>query len=84
MELVFKFLMVFFATFILDWIWASYIIETSSKNSIKSSLLSGLIVLMGAFITLSYIEDKKMLIAAVAGGALGTFFCVEKSKRDEK
>ena len=84
MDIALKFALVFVATFILDWIWASYIIETSSKNSVRASVLSGLLVLMGGFVTLSYVEDTRMLAAAALGGMLGTFLSVERSRKDEE
>lgn len=78
---ILKIILVFFVTFILDWVWAAYIVNTSKKDAIKSSIYSGLILCMGAFITLSYVEDKRMLIPALIGGMIGTYFCVKHESR---
>lgn len=81
---ILKIALVFIATFILDWLWAAYIINTSTKNILKSCIYSALILLTGAFITMSYVEDKRMLIPALVGGVLGTYFCVKyESKTNE-
>lgn len=52
-----KYLLVGIAAFLVDWIWAAYIIETARKAAVKSALLSGVIVLIGAFTTLAYMDE---------------------------
>jgi hypothetical protein len=78
-----KSILVFFVAFIIDWIWALYIISTSKKDPLKAAMLSGLILLFGATITLSYVENKWYLVPATAGGMLGTYICVCRKSREE-
>lgn len=75
-----KALLIFAAVFCTDWLWASYIINTAKKNVTKSSVLSGLIVGIGAFTTITYVEDHTMIIPAVIGGMLGTVVGVKYNK----
>jgi len=72
-----KHILVFFAAMIVDSVWAFYIIATAEKDAIKSTLLSGLIFLTGAFLTLSYVQDKIYLISAVLGGMIGTYLSIK-------
>jgi hypothetical protein len=77
--MVLKYALVFVASFLVDWIWAAYIIETARKAAVKSTLLSGLIVLIGAFTTLSFMHDPTTVVAAVLGGMLGTYVSVKRN-----
>lgn len=81
MEFALRCMMVFLFTAIADWAWALYIIETSSKNAIRSSVMAGLLILLGAFVTLSYVEDRRMLIPAVIGAVVGTYLCVKREEQ---
>jgi len=72
--------LVFLAAFATDWVWAWYIVYTAQKAPVRSALLSGVIMVVGAFITLAYLEDPAMLWVAVVGGMFGTYFSVKLSK----
>lgn len=73
-----NYLAVFAATIVSDWVWAEYIQSTSQKQPLKASLYSGAVVLIGAYVTMSYLKDPISLIFAVAGGMLGTYLSVRK------
>lgn len=75
-----KTVLVFLAAFATDWVWAWYIVYTAQKAPVRSALLSGVIMVVGAFITLAYLEDPTMLWVAVVGGMFGTYFSVRLSK----
>lgn len=75
-----KFILVFFAAIVVDWIWAEYIIYTSKKEAVKSAFFSSLIVLVGAFMTLSYLEDHRAIISMALGAFIGTYISVSRSK----
>lgn len=80
MSIPLVFALVFVASFIADFVWAAYIMATSEKKALKAALLSGIIVVMGIFVTLSWLEDKRTIVAATVGGILGTYFCVKYTK----
>jgi hypothetical protein len=74
--------LIFLISFIIDWIWALYIISTSKKDPLRAALLSGVILVFGATITISYIENKWYLVPAALGGMLGTYTCVCRKKNE--
>jgi hypothetical protein len=76
--------LVFVATIVVDWIWAAYIIHTSKKNTLKASILATLITCIGSFVTLSFIEDHRAIIAAGAGAFVGTFLSIKFNKIKEQ
>lgn len=73
-----NYVLVFFAAMLTDWLWATYIAHTAAKNAIQAALWSGVLMLVGAYVTLSYLEDWRMLIPAVIGGMIGTYISVKK------
>lgn len=75
-----KALIVFIAALATDWVWAWYIVYTAQKAPVRSSLLSGAIMWIGAYITVAYLEDPTMLWVAVVGGMVGTYLSVKFSK----
>ncbi len=75
--------MVFVATVIVDWIWAWYIIYTAKKLALKASILAALISCLGSFVTLSYINDRRAIIAVALGAFVGTFLSIKFSKKEE-
>ncbi len=75
-----KYLIVFIAALVNDWVWTAYIVAASNKSAAKAMAFSGLIMLIGAFITLSYMDDVWSLAVAIAGGMLGTYLSVKYSK----
>lgn len=73
-------LIVLIVSYAADWVWAAYIMHTSNGRIISASLYSGVIILMGAFVTKSYIEDTTMIVPAVIGGMLGTAMSVKQNR----
>jgi hypothetical protein len=74
---------VFVATLVTDWLWAYYISNTALKNVWKSTLSSGMIISVNAFVFTSYIDNKATIIPAVLGGMLGTWLYVRNTKKKE-
>lgn len=74
-----KYIVMFTAAFLVDWVWAEYIKHTAAKNAWRSAGLSGVIVLIGAFTTFAYMEDRWMVAPALLGGMLGTYVSVKRS-----
>lgn len=72
--------LVFLASIVIDWIWASYIMYTSKKEAGKAALLSSLIIIIGAFTTVSYLEDKRAIIVMIFGGFIGTYVSIKMNK----
>ena len=72
--------LVFVVTLITDGLWAYYIAHTAAKNAWRATFSSGAIVLSGAFVILTYIDDHLALIPALIGGMIGTYITVRYSK----
>jgi hypothetical protein len=80
MQLVLGFLFVFVMTAIVDWMWGKYIIHTSERSAFKSAMYSSLLTAMGAYITISFVSDHRMLVPAIFGAFFGTYLTVKMSK----
>lgn len=83
MNLFLKLLFVFLISLLFDIVYAKYIIYTSRKNLLLSTIFSGLVILVSGTITLSYLDNKLSLIPAVLGGMCGTYICIRFMHKDE-
>lgn len=74
-----EYVFVFIAGFVSDWVWAAYIAYTAERRAGLAALLSGVIMVLGAYVTVSYLENPRMLAVAVLGGMLGTYVFVKRA-----
>ena len=65
-------LLVFAATFALDFIWALYTLAMVARDPLVSGAYAGAIILLGGVAAIGYTKNKWLLIPAVAGAFLGT------------
>lgn len=70
---------VFFATAIADLVWADWAQAIQNKNASRASANAGLIILFGAYTTVQFVDNHWLIIPAVAGGALGTWWSVRNA-----
>ena len=74
---LFTALMVFVATGVGDMFWTFYIRRTSEGKALQASLFSGIIMLTGGIVVISYVENKWYLIPAAIGALVGTYITVK-------
>lgn len=79
-----KALLVFFAAGLTDAVWTLYIRHTSMGNVWRATIYSSAIVFMGAFVTVEYVNDKRLVFAAALGGGLGTYILLKREKMAQK
>lgn len=77
---MFKYLIIFFSVALVDVFWTRYFQSVAEKHAVKSGLYSSLIILIGAFSTMSYVEDHMLVIPAALGAFVGTYFTVKTHK----
>jgi hypothetical protein len=78
-----KWVLVFVAAFVNEWVWAAYIHHTAQGSALRAAILSGIIMGVGAYVTLSFLDDPKLLAVAIAGGIAGTYVFVKKNSRQQ-
>lgn len=66
-----------------DICWTMYFIETEKRRSIHAGLWGAAIMLFGSLVTLNYVEDHRLLIAAAIGSFIGVSGTIEYKKRKE-
>jgi uncharacterized membrane protein YoaT (DUF817 family) len=85
MEFAIKFILVMFSMILADICWTMYFIEVDKRRPIPAGIWGSSILLFGAFTTVHYINDHRLLIAAIVGAFLGTAGTVYfKNKREKK
>lgn len=75
-----KWILVFFSVLLYDSLYALYIQQIHEKKALKSAITSSILYLSGAYVVVSYIDDKWLIIPAIIGGAIGTYITVKYSK----
>lgn len=72
--------LVFALTAITDVFWTTYIQYAAEKRAVAASFASAAIVAVGSITTIVYVEDHRIVPAAVLGAFVGTFLAVKRSK----
>lgn len=72
-----KYIIIFFALFVTDIVWALYIRYSASGKAFKAAVLSILIYAIGAFTFAEFIKDTWVLIPASAGCFVGTYLTIK-------
>jgi hypothetical protein len=79
-----KFFSVMFALFLTDICWTFYLVETAAKKAVPAGMWSAIIIATGAFAITGYIEDHRLIVAAMLGAFLGTYVTLKYKLRKEK
>jgi hypothetical protein len=69
-------LMVIVLMTMVDIVFAIYVIETAAHRAASAGLYAALIILIGAFVTRAYVDDKRMIVPTAIGAFLGTYLAV--------
>lgn len=80
---VLQFLGVMLSTALADVCWTYYFLRVSEKRAVAAGWWSALVVAFGAVVTVSYIHDSTLLLAAIVGAFLGTSLTVRFNKGEK-
>jgi len=76
---------VFLAMVFVDIVWVFYIRKTTQGKAVQAASLSTLIVLLGAFVIINYVENLWYIVPTILGAFVGTYVAVKiAEKRDSK
>lgn len=64
------------ATALSDWVWANYMLGVTSRMALEASLWASAVIILGAFVVLSYVDDKRLIIPAAIGAFIGTYLAL--------
>lgn len=67
---------VFLATALADVVWARYIRATADRKAVSAASWSALVVLLGAYATVSIVADRWLVLPALCGAFVGTYYAV--------
>jgi subtilase family serine protease len=67
---------VFCGTFVSDYIWAKYIASITTATPMVAGIWAVATIVLGAFVVLSYVNDRRMIIPAAIGAFFGTYFAI--------
>jgi len=78
-----KFILVTVAMFLTDVCWTMYFVEVEKRNSLPAGIWGSAILLFGSIVTINYVDDHRLLAAAIIGSFLGVVATIEYKKRKE-
>ena len=78
------FIGVFLAMMITDIMWAKYTLAVAFLNPFLAGIYSAVIILMGAVTVVAYVEDRYMLIPAMLGAFVGTYYTIKRARDYEE
>ncbi len=70
-------ILIFLATAASDVLWVFYIRRTSKGKAISAAAFSSMIVLLGGFVVLAYVDNRWYLIPAAFGAFVGTILSIK-------
>lgn len=74
-------LIVFICTGVADLLWTVYIRRTTDGKAVPAATYSALIILLGAIVVTTYVENSFYLAPAVTGAFLGTLLTIRLDKK---
>lgn len=69
---------IFIIDFIVAFAWGKCVKAVSDNKPLQAALYSGFITLSGAITIISYTSNHYLIIPAILGSSIGTFFSVKK------
>lgn len=85
-----RWLAVFVMVVGLNYLWAVCVTHTAAGKAVRASLSASLLTALSAASTILYVQDRLMVIPAILGAFVGTYFHVRrhaaslKSKVDDQ
>ncbi len=79
-EFIGKFALVMVAMFAVDWCWTKYMLHASAKNALYAAHWSAAIIGLSAVSVASYVEDHRLILAALIGAWTGTYWAIQHER----
>lgn len=73
---LFRWISVAAAVAVSDYIWTRYISNVGLGDKFTASVYAVLVIVLGAYIVVSYVDDKRLITAAAIGAFFGTYYGV--------
>lgn len=64
------------ATGLCDYVWARYISTVADSQRFEASLWSAVVVVLGALVVTSYVDDRRLILPAGIGAWIGTYLAL--------
>jgi hypothetical protein len=80
MTFAIQFFLVALAMAVADWCWTKYMMHASAHRAAWAAHWSTAIIAVSAFTVTSYVADKRLVVAALIGAWLGTYYAVIHTK----
>lgn len=81
-----RFILVAIAMAVVDWCWTKYMLHAAAHRAGLAAFWSAAIIGISAVSVTNYVEDHRLIFAALIGAWVGTYYAVRHSanKSDQK
>jgi len=76
-----KFLGVFVAMFVFDFVWTECVKAVNEKHAFKAANLGSATWALQGLVTIAYVAEPWLIVACVLGGWSGTYLAVKRASR---
>lgn len=59
-----------------DYTWTKYVSGISHGVPLEAAIWSVAVIVLGAFVVVSYVDDRRLILPAAIGAFIGTYFGV--------
>ena len=73
---LFRWISVLCAVSLSDFIWAHYIVSMANSTPLEAALWAVGVIVLGAYIVVSYVDDRRLILPAAIGAFIGTYYGV--------
>lgn len=78
------YLVTFLLVATMDFFYAMYTVKASQLKKFQAPMYATLIFSITGFVTLAYVENPKLLPAAIIGAFVGTYIAIHKEEKRER
>jgi hypothetical protein len=79
-----KFFLVMVGMFLVDMAWTYYMKYVAADRAYLAGFWSSVLILLSAFVTVNYVHDYRLVVAAVIGAFFGTVVAMKWKKDSGK
>lgn len=76
-----QFVLVALAMAAVDWAWTKYMMHAAEKQALPAASWSAAIIGISAFSVTSYVDDHRLILAALIGAWVGTYYAVKHTAK---
>ena len=59
-----------------DYVWTRYVAGIANAERLSAAIWAVAVIVLGAFVVISYVHDRRLIVPAAIGAFIGTYYGV--------